>query len=212
VDLCGHATIAAFSLLHQQGQLSPGRYTQETGAGILAIEIQKNGNVFMAQKQPEFLETPSIAELTDCLQISQDYLLENLPIQVVSTGLRDILVPIRNLGTLLAIQPDFGKVAAISRKYNTIGIHMFTLETLNGATAHCRNLAPLYGKAATGTANGALSCYLYRYGILQHKHESQLRFEQDYSMQRSSEIQARLLIENMQIQNVYAGGSAELIG
>jgi len=44
---------------------------------------------------------------------------------------------------------------------------MFTLETIHNATAHCRNLAPRYDipeEAATGTASGALSCYLYKHG------------------------------------------------
>ncbi len=67
---------------------------------------------------------------------------------------------------LNSIKPDFNKVSDISKKYDVTGYHVFTLETLEGATAHCRNFAPLYDipeEAATGTSNGALSCYLYKY-------------------------------------------------
>jgi PhzF family phenazine biosynthesis protein len=34
VDLCGHATIALFSLLRQEGKIKDGDYTQETKAGF----------------------------------------------------------------------------------------------------------------------------------------------------------------------------------
>ena len=47
-----------------------------------------------------------------------------------------------------------------------VGYHVFTLESLYGANANCRNFAPLYDipeEAATGTSNGALGCYLYSY-------------------------------------------------
>jgi PhzF family phenazine biosynthesis protein len=47
VPLCGHATIATWSLLHKLGELSAGDYTQETQAGILKVEIQDGGLTFM---------------------------------------------------------------------------------------------------------------------------------------------------------------------
>lgn len=56
-------------------------------------------------------------------------------------------------------------------------------------TAWCRNFAPLYGideEAATGTANGALTEYLYWQGIL--KDEDQSLYLQGESMGRPSKI------------------------
>lgn len=213
VDLCGHATIATFSLMQQQGTLPAGRYQQETKAGVLDIEIRNDGTVFMAQNHPQFCEKPTAAEIIDCLNLPPNFLQEDLPIQVVTTGLRDILVPIQSLEKLFAIQPNFDKVSALSQTYDVIGIHMFTLESLSGATAHCRNLAPLYGipeESATGTSNGALSCYLHRYGIISDT--TKLVYEQGYSMQKPSEIHANLVIEDDQIQAVWVGGTAELAG
>ena len=63
------------------------------------------------------------------------------------------------------MKPDFEKITAVSKKYNVIGYHVFTLETKFDSTAHCRNFAPLYDipeESATGTSYGALSCYLFK--------------------------------------------------
>ena len=74
------------------------------------------------------------------------------------------MVPVRSRASLDSIHPDFDKVAAVSRRYETIGYHLFTRDALRPQdTAYCRNLAPLYGipeEAATGTSSGALACYL----------------------------------------------------
>ena len=40
VDLCGHATIAAWSLLKSLGIIANGAYKQETRAGTLGIDVQ----------------------------------------------------------------------------------------------------------------------------------------------------------------------------
>ncbi|WP_243577866.1 PhzF family phenazine biosynthesis protein [Clostridium minihomine] len=59
------------------------------------------------------------------------------------------------------------KVKEISQQYNTVGYHIFSLKSLHGDNAYCRNFAPLYGipeESATGTSSAALACYLYHYG------------------------------------------------
>ncbi|MBI4148310.1 PhzF family phenazine biosynthesis protein [Candidatus Woesearchaeota archaeon] len=54
VALCGHATIAAYHFMRENGQVVPGKYTQETKAGVLAIEVEKNA-VWMDQNPPQYL-------------------------------------------------------------------------------------------------------------------------------------------------------------
>ncbi|MCM1989338.1 PhzF family phenazine biosynthesis isomerase [Oceanirhabdus seepicola] len=166
VDLCGHATIAAFHVLYENHIIDDGKYTQETKAGVLEVEVESDGKIIMDQALLEFYEVIDSQEICDSLNIPSDFIHETMPIQVVSTGIRDIFVPVKNIQCINSIKPDFNKVSEISKKYNVTGYHVFTLETLEGATAHCRNFAPLYDipeEAATGTSNGALSCYLYKY-------------------------------------------------
>lgn len=215
VDLCGHATIATFHLLLERKMLSPGRYTQETKAGVMTLDITESKNIFMTQNRPVFSETPEPELIYDSLGVSVNDGHEHLIPQVVSTGLRDVIVPVKDLKTLLAIQPDFEKISQISKQLNVIGYHLFCLETMFDSTAHCRNLAPLYDipeEAATGTASGALSCYLYQYGAISHIQAQNLVYEQGYSMKRPSQIQASLTVEEGHISQVKVGGRAYTTG
>jgi len=168
VDLCGHATIATFYAMSSLNLLKQGKYEQETRAGILGIEIHNDNFVMMNQSIPVFSEVIDKDEVADSLNISPSQITADLLVQVVSTGLRDIMVPVRSIEILDAIKPDMKKVKEISQKYNTVGYHAFSLESLHGADAYCRNFAPLYGipeESATGTSSGALGCYLYQFNF-----------------------------------------------
>ncbi len=210
VELCGHATIATFTLLKNKGIIGNGIFSQETKAGILNVEVHNN-RVYMNQNNPEYCNTLDKNEIADSLHITESDLVPHLPVQIVSTGLKDIIIPIKSLDGLLAIKPNFNKIAALSKQYNVTGFHVFSLETKFNSTAHCRNFAPLYNineESATGTSNGALACYLYDYGIINEAQSSNLVFEQGYSMQKPSEILVRLKTVKGQICEVTVGGEA----
>jgi PhzF family phenazine biosynthesis protein len=211
VNLCGHATIGTFSTLLCIGYIKSGNYTQDTRAGVLNVEVMGDASIMMNQAKPNFYEVVEKKVIADSLNISVDDMNETLPVQIVSTGLRDIIVPIRNMKVLNAIKPDFEKVSEISKKYNAIGYHLFALDSLNNASAHCRNLAPLYGipeESATGTSNGALACYLLKHSQIKPEYAKNLSFEQGYSMNMPSEIMVSLSVENNDIREVRVGGKA----
>lgn len=211
VDLCGHATIATFYLLANKGIIQVGEYRQETKAGILKVECRTNNIIYMNQRNPQFYEILDKKEIADTLNINEDQIMDEIPVQIVSTGLKDILVPIKSLKTLYNIRPDFDKVSRVSKKYDVIGYHLFTLNTEHDSTAHCRNFAPLYDideESATGTSTGALSCYLYKYGIISEDNVENLVFEQGYSMEKPSEILVNLMVHNQKVNDVKVGGIA----
>jgi PhzF family phenazine biosynthesis protein len=211
VDLCGHATIATFSLLFGLRRIGAGKYRQETKAGILGVEVQRDGAVFMEQALPVFEKAVDREAVAGSLGIGLASLVPGLPVQIVSTGLRDILVPVVSLSVLSGITPDFEKVSAVSRTEEAVGYHVFSLETRHGSTAHCRNLAPLYGipeEAATGTSSGALACYLFKHGRITGERARSLVFEQGYVMRKPSEIFARLDIAGRDIKGIHVGGRA----
>jgi len=212
VDLCGHATIGTFSLLKQKGMIESGSHDIETRAGIIHLTISEEAEVMMSQLRPSFSETVSRAMIADSLNLAAEELDPVLEPQIVSTALRDVMVPVRSRASLDSIHPDFDKVAAVSRRYETIGYHLFTRDALRPQdTAYCRNLAPLYGipeEAATGTSSGALACYLMHHGQLRAEDAGHLVFEQGYAMGRPSEIRVSLALHNGVIQSVNVGGTA----
>ncbi len=209
VDLCGHATIGAFYTLAVKGFIKPGTYSQQTKAGILNVRANEDLSIMMDQPAPVFYEEIDKELIADSLNITQAEILNDLPVQIVSTGLKDILVPVKNLSVLSSISPDFEKIKKVSEQYNVIGYHVFTLESLNGTTAHCRNFAPLYDipeESATGTSNGALSCYLFKYCQIDNNSARNISFEQGYSMGKPSEILASVMFEGNEILGVKVGG------
>ena len=211
VDLCGHATIGTFHTLLSRGIIKPGNFSQETRAGVLNVEVKEDLSIMMTQNTPGFYEIIDKEEIADSLNICSNQISEDSPVQIVSTGLRDILVPIKKLAVLNDINPDFEKIKAISRKYKTIGYHLFTLQSLYGSTACCRNLAPLYGipeESATGTSNGALGCYLFKYGKIKAHNPCLLVFEQGYTMKKPSEIMVSITSDEKEIVDVRVGGIA----
>ncbi len=211
VDICGHATIATFSTLLSQGCIKPGKYLQETKTGVLSVEIKEDLSIMMNQNTPSYYQTIGKQEIADSLNITTAEMIDELPIQIVSTGLRDIIIPIKNIDMMNAIEPNFEMVSKISSKYNAIGYHIFTLESLNSSNAYCRNLAPLYGineESATGTSNGALACYLFKYGKIKPDYATHIVFEQGYSMGKPSEILAELITKENEVIEVKVGGKA----
>lgn len=204
VPLCGHATIGTFAVLNLLQKLSKSKYTIETKSGVLAITVDADGMVFMEQKIPTFFNRLSTNVFDDCLDSSA--IDDKLPIQIVSTGLRDIMLPIKSTEKLQQLNPDFDVMTKLSKEQNVIGVHAFTLEKHEeDVTAICRNFAPLYDideESATGTSNCALACYLFKYV----ERKSQYIFEQGYNLNNPSRIVVNLKTHDDIIDATFVGG------
>lgn len=210
VDLCGHATIAAFTVLRETGVAAPGRYALYTRSGELEIELG-GACVWMDMAAPrdgrEFSQEEQ-AGLYAAYGLSLDSRPEGLAPQAVSTGLLDILLPVKDRAALDGAVQDEAEVTRISREYGVVGVHMFCPEREGNITARCRNFAPLYAipeEAATGTSNGALTYYLYRRGLIVPGQEN--RFLQGEAMGKPSEILSRLS-EGLGGVRICVGGQA----
>lgn len=209
VDLCGHATIAAFTVLRDTGAIAPGDYALHTRSGDLEIEVGKDA-VWMDMAAPKDGRTFSEAEQAE-LYAAYGLTLADRPAglepQAVSTGLMDILLPVQTLETLDKAVQNEAEVTRLSEHYDVVGVHMFCPNTPDAA-AHCRNFAPLYAipeEAATGTSNGALTYYLYRRGLIQAGADN--RFVQGEKMGKPSEILSRITEDGSGVK-VRVGGRA----
>lgn len=165
VDLCGHATVAAFSLLRRLGVIGIGEYTAHTKAGKLKISVGEDC-VWMDMAPPRFireLTDAETAELFEAYSLDKSDCAADMRPAIVSTGLADIIMPVKDRAALKRAVQNSAAVCELSRRFDCVGVHMFALD--EGCTAFCSNFAPLYGieeECATGTANAALTYYLYR--------------------------------------------------
>jgi PhzF family phenazine biosynthesis protein len=204
VDLCGHATIASFSVLREEGIVPEGTTCiNHTKAGDLEITVGKK--ILMEMATPEIVG--EIGDTGRLENIMNGKTSENLHTQIVSTGLPDIIFPVGSLEELDALAPDMESLSTFSAELDVVGVHAFALSN-DGFTAHVRNFAPLYDipeESATGTANGALTYYLYKLGIIAP--DTNCSFMQGESMQRPSVVETEIKGGN----KVYVGGNSYIL-
>jgi len=216
VDLCGHGTIAAFQLLLNEGIIHQGKYQQQTKAGHLSVIVTETNKVLMEQSQPKFLDILDEREkIAESLGISVHDLIEKLPVQIVTTGLKDLMVGVKSNAILNDMSPFSEKIYKISEKYDVTGYHVFSLEQNDKEQANCRNFAPYYAideESATGTASGALAAYLYHYKMLDEQILDKIIFYQGEKMGVHSAIRVKLEVDEEKIEKVYVGGNADLDG
>jgi len=223
VDLCGHATIAAIYTLAEKGYIKPiengkKKATIETKLGNLEIEIEfKNfspSNIIMAQDIPKSLGIiEDIEDLCKIFNITRDDIqLDGVKVnpEIISTGLPDIIMPLKDKDTLYGMEVDFCNLREYSLKHNVTGVHAFALSKKDASIAYARNFAPAVGideEAATGTANGALAFYLKINGYLEG---NTLEVHQGENLNRPSVINC-IIEESTKGIQVKVGGCAVIV-
>lgn len=171
VDMCGHATISALSIIMKEFDL-PFIFNIKTKAGIINVSIENGENGFTYYfKQPEgnmknidvSRETLERVLNINAKEIGSEF---NIEPTVYSTGLFDLLVPIVARERLNAIMINKNEMIKDSENKEIVGYHCYTVEN---EIIYARNFAPLFGideETATGTSNGALLTLLYESGAI----------------------------------------------
>jgi len=193
VDLCGHATVASHAHLHDEGVLEAGSHTLETNVGVLEVEVEPDGRVWMTQGDPEVREVAVEPErVAGALGIDPAAMeVDDLPLAYASTGLPFLVVPVRLLSDLGGAEPDAEAVEAVAAEVDAVGIYAFTFDALEGgSTLHGRMWAPGAGvpeDPVTGTASGATGAYLRRFDAFDSMPEEMV-FEQGDFVDRPGRV------------------------
>jgi PhzF family phenazine biosynthesis protein len=174
VDLCGHATVAAFASLYGRAVISAGTYAVETAVGVLDVDVDPDGTVWLTQSPPDLrtvdVDIDRVAAALDLETHALTEVGEDLPIGRASTGLPFLVVPVGYFEQLSSVDPDLEAIAALCEETDTEGLYACTFDTLSAeSTLHGRAFAPLAGipeDPVTGTASGAVGAYLRSRGAL----------------------------------------------
>lgn len=209
---CGHATIATFTFLVQQGRITNSHSSKETIDGRREIFI-RDDLAYMEQLAPKYTQlsatkvTPN--DILSSLHLSSDKLISGqLPV-IVNTGVNCLLVPLNDELTVKGIIPDLKAVEDISRELDLIEYYIFSTDTKNPLhSAGARMFAPLYGipeESATGMAAGPLACFLYDYMNIK---KNIIKIEQGYLMNppSPSELIVELKLAENEIKSLLVGG------
>ncbi|MEP7286831.1 MAG: PhzF family phenazine biosynthesis protein [Chloroflexota bacterium] len=158
----------------------------ELGVGvrssILHITNNKVTSVVMDHQKPEFgskATAAQIAELAQSLNVPAEAILDTgWPVQMVSTGVRQLFAPLRSLKEVQGISAkklDVSRLARVCEALDPIDqcnyeLMVFCTETVHASsTVHTRMFAPGIGvpeDPATGSASGGLGAYLIENGVI----------------------------------------------
>jgi trans-2,3-dihydro-3-hydroxyanthranilate isomerase len=234
IPFAGHPIAGTWNALAREGivPLPEGgngwtRIHHEVGIGVLPVDIEfKDGapvQVVMTQGKFEILaeidDWQEQAEFARALGRNREDLDENFPIQVISTGLASLVVPIRSLADLRDCRVNTGLLGELYTQRGATGCHAFTRETIEIAEsrAHARFFAPADNIAedpATGSASGALGAYLVHHGasgIEQIDGRYKFVIEQGDFMHRPSRINLDIGGKPGAIDEVRVGGPSVIV-
>ena len=203
VELCGHATIASFALLHRKLGVT-GSCLCHAKAGDIYVEA--GPRVLMQMTASKIVQIiDETKEIYQAIGVN-DYT-PTLPVMIVSTGLPDFMIQVGDVETLNHLPLDMNAISAVTEKHNAVSFHVFAFGN-DGHTAHVRDFGPLYGvpeESATGTANASLTHYLQQNGCIPPTGD--FSFLQGEAMGRPSVVATRLTPDG----TIYVGGTAAVV-
>ena len=198
LKLAGHPVIGTWFLLAELGvvpaQEGGVHILQQTGAGVLPLEIRfKEGRpqqVTMTQKEAVFrpakIEKKALAAALGLTPKDFDPKLEP---EYVSTGVFNLMVPLRNRPSLGKIESNMTALRKLLGKNGTMA---YCFAAGSNGKIFSRGMLPWgqYEDAATGSAAGSLGAYLVRHGKLDPAHT--LSILQGEEMGRPSHIEVHV--------------------
>ena len=234
IPFAGHPIAGTWNALAREGVVPVPeggtgwqRIHHEVGIGVLPVDIEfsdgKPVQVVMTQGEFKILnevdDANDQAELARALGLNREDLDESLPIQVISTGLPCLAVPVRSLADLKRCRVNSSLLGDFYLSRGGIGCHAFSRETIEigNARAHARFFAPadnIPEDPATGSACGALGAYLVHHGGLTLEPEDgryKFVIEQGDFIHRPSRINLDVKGEAGRVEEVKVGGQAVLV-
>jgi trans-2,3-dihydro-3-hydroxyanthranilate isomerase len=218
LPLAGHPVIGAWFLLGLLGVVpasSEGsvHVMQQTGAGILPVELTfRDGRpslVTMTQKPARFNSAKiNRTRLAEALGLKSGDFDARLPLEFVSTGIFNLMVPIKGRAILGRIHMNMRALAGLISRGGVMA-YCFALD--GNGRAFARGMLPwgLVEDPATGSAAGSLAAYLVRRERL--RAGQTLVIGQGIEMGRPSEIRAEINADRGRLVPKVSGSAVPIL-
>jgi len=217
LPLAGHPVIGTWFLMAELGvvpaQEGSVHIWQQTGAGILPVEIAFHAGrperVTMTQKPAQFRPASlNRTALARALGLARGDFEPSLPLEYVSTGIFNLMVPLRRRALLKSIRMD---VHALKKLISNSGILAYCFALGGGGRAFARGMIPweLHEDPATGSAGGSLGAYLVRHRRLGAG--KALEILQGVEMGRPSRIHVKVKSEGRRLVPRVSGSAVTIL-
>jgi trans-2,3-dihydro-3-hydroxyanthranilate isomerase len=217
IPLAGHPTIATVFALVDAGRLKlTGDLTTislELSVGPIRVDIESRQGVVkkivMSQKKPQFLRSYAPEEVMPVFSLAADDLLPGAPLQTVSTGTPQLMIPVRDPDVLRRSSLNTALYAQLRARGDFFSPHLFCL---HGATGQGDTFARHFGTPPdvledpfTGSATGGMGAYLWHYGLIDRP---TFIAEQGHWLHRPGLATVEVVGPRDDIETVKVGGSA----
>jgi trans-2,3-dihydro-3-hydroxyanthranilate isomerase len=219
VPLAGHPTIATVAALIDAQRLTATEPRLEVTFllrdGPISIVVEQGTGlprVRMRQRRPEFREVIDADEAARAFRLTPDVVRTDAPVQVVSTGTPQLMLPLRSLDALRRARVDVDRYTALRQRRRFFSAHLFVLEGLTAeGTTFARHFAvpPVAPEdPVTGSATGAMAAYLFHHRLIR---EPQFIAEQGHWMGRPGRVEVQVEGTPDDVQSVSVTGSAVVV-
>jgi len=200
------------------------RVAHEGETGLVRVELAVDGGrivlLRLTQEPPvlgERLEGEAVDAAGEALGIKAEAIqAANQPVQVVSTGLPVLVVPVATLAELRGARPRYDLLQRLLEGRDASLVYAFTKETVDArASAHARAFDPasFLEIPGAGAAAGALAAYLVANGAVTVTPTTSLVIEQGHVLDRPSTLYAEVRVgKNGAIAGVVVGGKVIRVG
>ncbi len=200
LPFAGHPTLGSAFVLG--GPLQKIVIRIETGAGVVPVELERDGPriVFGRMEQP--LPTWSGVENSDAILAAVGVERSGLPVERYDLGPGHVYLELDSPEQVAALQPDFGAL----KRATGDGVNCFARD---GERWKTRMFAPAHGvneDPATGSAAGPLAVHLARHGRIAFGEEIEIR--QGAEIDRPATLHARAEGTAERLERVTVGGCA----
>jgi PhzF family phenazine biosynthesis protein len=217
INFCGHATVATVHALVEAGRVRPERTQRivfDTLGGLLPVSVEQRDGI-VAWLEPALRTVipfeESLAPTLEALDLPEGALAKWATASLTSE--RDLLLPIRGLGDLTSLSPDFSALKKVGGDLKIRGFCLTTLETVErGSRTHSRFFAPNFGVAedpVTGSVHASIPVWLWQSGVLKSEQSVvSVQAEQGDPIGRPGRLQIELHLIDGRPSRVRVGGSA----
>lgn len=225
LPMAGHPTIGTTFALAREGVIRPGatRFMFGLNVGPTPVDLEWSGETlafaWMTQRVPEFgarYEDAAVQQqIVAALGLDVADLAEGLPLQVVSTGVPFLFMPLHSRTAVDRAAPNVEAMRRLEDEYGLNHCYVFTTESGQPeATAYSRMFAPVLGimeDPATGGACGPLGGYLVQHGLVPPSDTRSIVNLQGVTMGRPSWLHIQVEGAPGAVGHVRVGGSSVLV-
>ena len=211
VDICGHAALASFHVLRSMGYLYDKKVFHQTKAGKLNVLLEDDA-ILVEMKRPEAVMQLTIDTILYMTDLKESDIIAGRDglVDVISTGLKDIILEVDGLVTLRNMNIYKDRMIKVCKDNDIVGMHVVSRETIEKDSDFCcRNFAPAVGideESATGTSNASLLYYIMRQSS-NFNYDKTYKIEQGYFMDSPSNIYVKA---DKDAGSIYVGGTAKI--